>query len=177
MMKNKYYRNLTLEEYEGILANREYWDDISCEWERYSTMEQKLIRLGSFVQRGGNLNHMIVLYAEGREYTYRVTIKSCLKQFIEQFLPRDLWYTRIVRLEKEEVVKLLSELLKASVKNSCEYDKYNKKYYSIGLLETKDVDAEAILETVEKEHKETHPSETIEMVRERAWAWLRESLW
>ena len=92
-------------------------------------------------------------------------------------MSKDFWYTRIVRLEKEEVVKLLSELLKASVKNSCEYDKYNKKYYSVGLLETKDVDVEAILATIEKEHKESHPDETIEVVRERAWRWLRESLW
>ena len=174
---NDYYGSVPLEEYEQILANRDYWDNISGEWQMCSKMEDKLVRLGTFVKRGGDLNHVIVLYAEGREYTYRVTIKSCLKQYIEHFLPKDLWYTRIVRLEKEEVVKLLSELLKASVKNSCEYDKYNKKYYSIGLLETKDVDAEAILKTVEKEHKETRPSETIEMVRERAWAWLRESLW
>lgn len=174
---NEYYRNLPLEEYERILANREYWDDISYEWEQQSTIEQKLIRMGSFVQRGGDLNQVIQRYAEEREYTYRVTIKSCMKQYIEYFMSKDFWYTRIVRLEKEEVVKLLSELLKASVKNSCEYDKYNKKYYSVGLLETKDVDVEAILATIEKVHKETHPYETIEVVRERAWRWLRESMW
>ena len=174
---NEYYRNLPLDEYEGILANREYWDDISYEWEQYSTLEQKLIRLGGFVQRGGDLNQVILHYAEGREYTYRVTIKSCLQQYMECFLPKDLWYMRIVRLEKEEVVKLLSELLKASVKDSCEYDRYKKKYYSIGLLETKGIDAEGILAAIEKEHKETHPGETIEAVRERAWGWIRESLW
>ncbi len=174
---NEYYRNLPLKEYEGILANREYWDDISYEWEQHSILEQKLIRLGGFVQRGGDLNRVILHYAEGREYTYRMTIKSCLKQYIEHFLPKDLWYLRIVRLEKEEVVKLLSELLKASVKDSCEYDRYNKKYYSVSLLETKGVDTEALLAAIEKEHKETHPDETIEVMRERAWGWVRESLW
>lgn len=174
---NEYYRNLPLEEYERILANREYWDDISYEWEQQSTKEQKLIRMGEFVQRGGDLNRVIQCYAEGREYTYRVTIKSCLKQYIERFLPKDLWYTRIVRLEKEEVVNLLAELLKASVKNSCEYDKHKKKYYSVGVLETNGVDAESILEAIETGHKESHPDETIEVVRERAWRWLRESLW
>ena len=174
---NEYYRNLPLEEYEGILANREYWDDISYEWKQHSTLEQKLIRLGGFVQRGGDLNRVILRYAEGREYTYRVTIKSCLQQYIEHFLAKDLWYTRLVRLEKEEVVKLLSELLKASIKDSCEYDRYNKKYYSIGLLETKGIDAEGILAAIEKGHKEAHPGETIEVVRERAWGWIRESLW
>lgn len=174
---NEYYRNLPLEEYERILANREYWDDISYEWEQQSTIEQKLIRMGSFVQRGGDLNQVILHYAGGREYTYKVTIKSCLKQYIEHFLPKDFWYTRIVRLEKEEVVKLLSELLKVSVKNSCEYDKYKKQYYSVGLLETKGVDAERVLSTIEKEHKEVRSNETIEVVRERAWRWLRESMW
>lgn len=174
---NNYYEDVQLEEYEQILANREYWDDISCEWEQYSTLEQKLIRIGGFVQRGGDLNRVILNYAEDREYTYRVTIKSCLMQYIERFLSKDLWYTRIVRLEKEEVVELLSELLKASIKNSCEYDRYKKKYYSVGLLETKGIDAEGILATIEKEHKEAHPDETIEAVRERVWEWLWESLW
>ena len=174
---DEYYRNLPLEEYEGILANREYWDDFSCEWERFSTLEQKLIRMGGFVQRGGDLNQVILRYAEGREYTYRVTIKSCLMRYIEHFVFKDQWFMRIVRLEKEEAVKLLSELLKASVKDSCEYDRYNKKYYSVGLLETKGVDAEAILAAIEKEHKEAHPDETIETVRKRAKAWIWESLW
>ena len=160
-----------------MMANREYWDVISCEWERYSTIEQKLIRLGGFVQRGGDLNRVILRYAAGREYTYRVTIKTCLMRYIECFLSKNLWYTRIVRLEKEEVVGLFSELLKASVINSCEYDRYKKKYYSVGLLETKGVDAEGILATIEKEHKEAYPYETIEAVRKRAWKWLRESLW
>ena len=36
-----YYGDLPLDEYEQILANREYWDNISCEWEMYSTMEDK----------------------------------------------------------------------------------------------------------------------------------------
>lgn len=130
---NEYYRNLPLEEYEAILANREYWDDFSCEW-GFSEREQKLIRMGGFVQRGGDLNRVILRYAEWREYTYRVTIQSCLMKYIEHFVSKDQWFMRIVRLEKEEAVKLLSELLKATVKDSCEYDRYNKKYYSVSLL-------------------------------------------
>lgn len=173
---NEYYRNLPLEEYEAILANREYWDDFACEW-GFSNLEQKLIRMAGFVQRGGDLNRVILRYAEGREYTYRVTIQSCLMKYVEHFVSKDQWYMRIVRLEKEEVVKLLSELLKASVKDNCEYDRYNKKYHSVSLLETKGVDTEAIISAIEKEHKETHPDETIEEVRKRAKAWIWESLW
>jgi len=133
--------------------------------------------MGGFVQRGGDLNRVILRYAEGREYTYRVTIQTCLMKYIKHFVSKDQWFMRIVRLEKEEVVKLLSELLKASVKDSCEYDRYNKKYVSVGLLETKGVDTEAILAAIEKEHKETHPDETIEKVRERAKAWIWGSMW
>ena len=174
---NEYYRNLPLEEYEAILANREYWDDFSCEWEQYSTLEQRLIRMGGFVQRGGDLNRVILRYAEGREYTYRVTIQSCLMKYIEHFVSKDQWLMRIVRLEKMEAVKLLAELLKATVKDSCEYDRYNKKYYSVSLLETKGVDVEAILLAIEKEHKVTHPDETIEVVRKRAKGWIWGSMW
>ena len=35
-----YYENVPIEEFEGILANREYWDNVSCEWESYSKMEE-----------------------------------------------------------------------------------------------------------------------------------------
>ena len=60
---NNYYGSVPLEEYEQILANREYWDNISGEWEMCSKMEDKLVRLGTFVQRGGDLNRVIALYA------------------------------------------------------------------------------------------------------------------
>ena len=76
-----YYENLPLEEFEQILANREYWDSTSCEWENYSKMEEKLVRIGTFVQRGGDLNRVIAFYAEGREYTYRVKVQHCLDRY------------------------------------------------------------------------------------------------
>lgn len=78
-----YYENVSLEDFEQILANREYWDSISCEWENNSKLEVKLTHLGTFVQRGGDLNRVIALYAEGREYTYRVMIQHCLERYIE----------------------------------------------------------------------------------------------
>ena len=66
-----YYENVPIEEFEQILANREYWDNASYEWENFSKMEVKLARLGTFVQRDGDLNRAIARYAEDREYTYR----------------------------------------------------------------------------------------------------------
>ena len=66
-----YYENVPIEEFEQILANREYWDNASYEWENFSKMEVNLARLGTFVQRDGDLNRAIARYAEDREYTYR----------------------------------------------------------------------------------------------------------
>ena len=174
-----YYENVSLEEYEQILVNREYWDNVSCEWERYSKMENKLARLGTFVQRGGDLNRVIALYAEGREYTYRVCIQHCLERYIEALMDQRIpdITLRLYKLEKEEAVKLLIELLKACVKKTCEYDKYKKRYYTFRLVESKDVDVEGIFATIEEEHRQTHPNETIEEIKARVMNWIRESWW
>ena len=98
-----YYENIPLGEYEQILANREYWDNASYEWENFSKMEVKLTRLGTFVQRGGDLNRVIARYAEDREYTYRVMAQHCLERYIETLADKRIpnITLRIYKLEKE----------------------------------------------------------------------------
>jgi len=174
-----YYENVPLEEYEQILANREYWDNVSFEWESFSKMDDKLGRLGTFVLRGGDLNRVIALYAEGREYTYRVMAQHCLERYIEALAEKRIpnITLRIYKLEKEEAVKLLAELLKVCVKKTCEYDKHKKEYYSLSVVESKNVDVESILSTIEEKHRKTHPNETKEEIRERLLYWIRESWW
>ena len=174
-----YYENVPLKEFEQILANREYWDNGSCEWENYSEMTDKLVRLGTFVQRGGNLNQVIALYAEGREYTYRVTIQHCIEKYLKALTDKRIpnLMLHLFQLEKEEAVKLLTELLKACVKRSCEYDKYKKDYYSLRIVETKNVDVEGILASIEEEHRQAHPDETKEDIKARVMNWIRESWW
>lgn len=174
-----YYENVPLEEFEQILANREYWDNVSYEWENYSMMEVKLARLGTFVQRDSDLNQVISRYAEDREYTYRVMIQHCLERYIEAFADKRIpnITLRIYKLEKEEAVKLLMELLKTSVKKTCEYDKYKKEYYTLRLVETINVDVEGILMSIEKEHRQAHPNETKEEIKERVMNWIRDSWW
>ena len=176
---NNYYENVSLEEFEGILANREYWDYASYEWENYSKMDVKLARLGTFVQRCGDLNLVIARYAEDRKYTYRVCIQHCLKRYIEALCEKRIpnITLRLFKLEKEEAVKLLAELLKVCVKRTCEYDKYKKEYYSLRIVETKNVDVEGILAAIEVEHNETHTDENIEEVRKRAQKWICDSWW
>ena len=174
-----YYENVPLVEFEQILANREYWDNVSYEWENYSKMEVKLARLGTFVQRGGDLNQVISRYAEDREYTYRVMIQHCLERYIEALADRRIpnITLRIYKLEKEEAVKLLMELLKTSVKKTCEYDKYKKEYYTLRYVETKNVDVEGILASIEEEHHQVHLNESKEEIKERVMNWIQDSWW
>ena len=141
--------------------------------------EKKLGKLGEFAHKGGDLNRVIVLYAEGRAYTYRVTIQQCIEKYIEAITDKRIpdVMLRIYKLEKEEAVKLLAELLKVCVKRTCEYDKYKKEYYTIRLVETKNVDVEGILASIEEEHRQAHPDETKEEIKARVMDWIRESWW
>jgi len=176
---NDYYGSLPLEEYEQILANREYWDNIFGEWQMCSTMEDKLVRLGTFVMRGGDLNRVIALYAEGREYTYRVTIQHCIERYLEALTNKcvDNLKLRLFKLEKEEAVKLLSEMLKVSISVDFRYDKYTSRQVSFGVLDTRKLDAKGILSIIEQEHRQAHPDETIQDVRKRARKWMSDSWW
>ena len=176
---NDYYGSVPLEEYEQILANRDYWDNISGEWEMCSKMEDKLVRLGTFVQRGGDLNRVIALYAEGREYTYRVTIQHCIERYLEALTKKHIQNLtlRLYKLEKEEAVKLLSEMLKVSIGVDFRYDKYTSRQVSFGVLDTRKLDAEEILTAIEQEHRQAHPDESIVKVRKRVHTWLGDSWW
>ena len=176
---NDYYGSVPLEEYEQILANRDYWDNISGEWQMRSKMEDKLVRLGTFVQRGGDLNRVIALYAEGREYTYRVTIQHCIERYLEALTKKRIpnLTLRLYKLEKEESVKLFSEMLKVSLGVDFRYDKYTSRQVSFGILDTSNLDAEGILTAIEQEHCQAHPDESIEEVRKRAHTWIGDSWW
>ena len=176
---NDYYGSVPLEEYEQVLANREYWDNISGEWEMCSTMEDKLVRLGTFVMRGGDLNRVIALYAEGREYTYRVTIQHCIERYLEALTKKRIQNLRLrlYKLEKEEAVKLLSKMLKVSIGIDFRYDKYTSRQVSFGVLDTSKLDAEGILTAIEQEHRQAHLDESIEDIRKRARKWMTDSWW
>ena len=176
---NDYYGSVPLEEYEQILANRDYWDNISGEWQMRSKMEDKLVRLGTFVQRGGDLNRVFALYAGGREYTYRVTIQHCIERYLEALAKKHIQNLtlRLYKLEKEEAVKLLSEMLKVSIGVDFRYDKYTSRQVSFGVLDTRKLDAEGILSAIELKHRQAHPDDSIEAVRKRAHTWIGDSWW
>jgi len=131
------------------------------------------------VFKNGDLNRVVALYAEGREYTYRVTIQHCIERYLEALTKKHIQNLtlRLYKLEKEEAVKLLSEMLKVSIGVDFRYDKYTSRQVTFGMLDTRKLDAEEILSDIEQEHRLAHPDETIEAIRERVWGWLRESLW
>lgn len=174
-----YNNEQTIEDLEGILANREYWDHISGEWQMCSTIEKKLGKLGEFVHKGGDLNRVIALYAEGRAYTYRVTIQQCIIRYIEALTGKCIpdIRLRIYKLEKEEAVKLLTELLKAGTSVDFEKNKYSPQSYPVWKLDNRNLDGESILVAIEEEHRQAHPDETKEEINARVMNWIRESWW
>ena len=174
-----YNNGQTIEELEGFLANREYWDHISGEWQMCSSIEKKLDKLGEFAHKGGDLNHVIALYAEGRAYTYRITIQQCIEKYIEAMTDKRIpdIMLRVYKLEKEEAVKLLTGLLKAGTSVHFEKNKYSPQGYPVWKLDNKNLDSENIFAAIEEEHRQTHPDETKEEIRERVLHWIRESWW
>lgn len=122
--------NVAKEEYEDLIARREYWDDGGDEW-NWSSIEEKIVRLAGFVQLGGNLKKIINRYAKERDEEYRRRIQYCVASYILKIMFGDLFVInddvpfvrRIKRLDKNELVKLLSSQLKSSVKKSSILDK------------------------------------------------------
>lgn len=136
--------NVSTEEYEGLIARREYWDDCCEEW-NWSSIEVKIVRLAGFVQIGGNLNKIINGYAKEHDKEYRRRIQYCVASYILKIMFGDLFVIndnmpfvrRIKRLDKNELVKLLSSQLKSSVtkggildENYKEHENWTIKYNS-----------------------------------------------
>ena len=70
-----------LKQYEACLATRDFWDDCGHEW-NYKTLDEKLVILGGFVQRGGRLKRVIKRYAEDRSEIYRCRIHWVIFTYI-----------------------------------------------------------------------------------------------
>ena len=115
---------VSLQEYEGLITSREYWDDLSEEWNN-STIEEKIVRLSGFVKMGGNLNKIINRYAKSHDDYIRRRIQYCVGMYILKIIDNDITgifdhklnplARRVKRLVKEELVKLLINQLKTSV--------------------------------------------------------------
>ena len=77
-----------LKHYEACLATRDFWDDCGHEW-NYKTLDEKLVILGGFVQRGGSLKRVIKRYAEDRSEIYRSRIHWVIFRYIWRMIMGD----------------------------------------------------------------------------------------
>jgi hypothetical protein len=74
-----------LKTYEGYIARKEYWDDLSTEWS-FSTKEEKIIRLGGFIQQGGSLLRLLNRYAKEHDERYRERIQYCVLSYLRELI-------------------------------------------------------------------------------------------
>lgn len=149
--------NEPIAEYEKILQNREYWDDLCDEW-NCSTMEEKIVRLAGFVQMGGNLNKVINRYAKEKDQYKRDRIQYCVGKYILKIAQpypmniydtRDPFVRRVKRLEKKVMVRFLVKLLKIGVRRSGEVGKDRRIYESWKIKYEYKKSADEILDRME----------------------------
>ena len=153
--------HVPLKEYEGMMANREYWDDLGAEW-NWSSMVKKLVRLAGFVQ-------FCVL-----EYILKLMVGNRIKSYEKVPL-----VDRIKRLNKDELVELLTKELKRDVVPSSEMDKNHKFHEHWRLLSDDEWLSDEILDKIEYRHWRKHPEEPFSQYLRRSEFWwdYRHFLW
>ena len=178
--------DLPLKEYEGRIRRREFWDDLASEWCNKPS-EQKLIILAGFVQKGGSLKKVINKYAKDRDEIYRERIQHSilshiLKIFsnngIDKCYYAEVFKNRIKRYDKDELVSLLSYLLKTCV---MEKDFWvNLKRKKSWVVEyTNKLTPDELLDKFDKKFFRSHPEVSFMTFLHRADVWWNPhySLW
>lgn len=140
-------------------AGREYWDNFGAEAESMSK-EQKILKLGQFVQAGGHIADAVNMYVadtddEDRLRSLQWVIFGYLEYLInarESLAPYRYHPTaqRIMRLEKEELL----ELLEAELRRCIVID-YDDRWAIKGVSSPNDKNLDAI----ERRHWKEHPEE------------------
>ena len=167
--------NYSLSEYESWLAMKEYWDDYSHEWTE-SSIEKKLVRLAGFVKLGGDLNTVLSDYAEDRDAMYRIRIQHCVFRYIERLISGDHFQfgapiiDRIKRLDKGELVRLLTAELLRSVKEVRDYDK-NDQPFTHWVVSDEYINNDENLDAIEREHWNNFPDESFSYYLDKNKRW------
>ena len=173
-----------LKHYESCLATRDFWDDRGHEW-TYKTLDEKLVILGGFVQRGGSLKRVIKRYAEGRSEIYRCRIHWVIFTYIWRMIIGDEpkndinpMSGRIKCLENDELIKLLSEELKKCVKKTCgtRYNRFGEhEFYSYWIVSNEYQYDDSALDKIERKHWRSNPDESFNMYLSKAnrWDWMK----
>ena len=177
--------NVPLDEYEGLITRREYWDNFAEEW-KWSSIDEKIVRLAGFVQQGGNLKKILNRYAKAHDEEYRRCIQYCELDYVlrllmkEEDMPRKyLPVDRVKRLNKDELTKFLSDLLKQSVKKSCTMDDNLKIHEYWEIKYENKLTPDELLDKVEGKHWRANPDEPFDQYLNRSKVWWDgiHSLW
>ena len=177
--------DLEVGKYAELLVNREYWDNYSYEWSGFHTMDQKLIHMAGFVNMGGDLLWVIKQYAKDRSSDYRFCIHGSISKYLFRMISegltkeerdKDNSYVRMMFLDREELVELLTEELKRKVKYDlvCNRDTgtVEREWY----VENPTKFDDSVLAKIEQAHKQAHPDETVEDKRHYYERWLHECM-
>lgn len=180
MKENMKPYDCDLKQYETCLATRDFWDDCGHEW-TYKTLEEKLVILGGFVQKGGDLKRVIKRYAEDRSEMYRSRIHWVIFTYIWRMMMVDEpvqrpLSDRIKCLDNNELIRLMAEELKKCIKKTCRsgFD-YKGQHYieSCWIVSDDNKYDDTILDQIEREHWRTYPNEPITSYWNKAKRWKR----
>ena len=176
--------DVPLDEYEGLICRREYWDNIAEEW-RWSTVDEKIVRLAGFVQHGGDLKKILNCYAKAHDEEYRRCIQYCELEYVLRLLKKDediptkyLPVDRVKRLNKDELTEILSDLLRQSVKKQYDMDSMEIKECWEIKYDNK-LTPDELMDEVEGKHWRANPEESFNSYLKRSEIWWDgvRSLW
>lgn len=173
-----------LDYYEGCLATRDFWDDCGHEW-TYMSLDEKLVILAGFVQRGGDLKRVMERYVEDRSEIYRCRIHWVIFTYIwrmimgndpiSNFNPMS---NRIKCLDNDELLRLLTEELKKCVISTCRtrYNRFGEhEIYTCWIVSNEFQYDDTALDKIEREHWRSNPDEPITVFWDKAkrWDWKK----
>lgn len=185
-MRLTHYKPLDcqLDEYESWLCMRQYWDNFASEYSD-KTIEEKLILLGGFVLKGGNLNQLLEEYAKGRELTYRRRIQYCVVNYIGYLITREenVLYSkshsklcnRLKCLDKAELVLLLTYELKKRIRETYTIE-LNGDIVRTWEVSKEELNSDDNLDLIERNHCHSNPKE-YSLHKAKIWKDPVASLW
>lgn len=171
-----------IETYEKRLSGRDFWDDVGHEWSRRK-IEEKLVILGGFVKKGGDLKRVIERYVENRDEIYRSRIHWVIFEYIWRLVMIDepismnrTLADRIKCLDNDELLRLLSEELEKQVISTCTV-KHNPikpsvvEVVSCWIVSKENKFDDTILDKIERDHWRANPDESITHYWNKAKRW------
>lgn len=158
---------------------RLYWDDFASEYSN-KTIEEKLVLLGGFIHRGGNLSQVLDEYAEERELSYRQRIQYCVVNYIGYLITgkEHILYSsshsvlcdRLKCFDKAELISVLTNELKKRIQKTFTIeDNGNLTYY--WEVSKENLNNDENVDTIERNHWRSNPDEPYSRYLRKAKIW------